>query len=226
MQEESILSLCRCGCGTPVKPGRYFLGGSHLRKRFTDEERFWLYVDKDDRPDACWLWGGGRKQRVSSGHRYDYGAIFFRGRNRLGHQVAYELASDEQIPDGFDVCHTCDTPACVRNDAPGFHAVNGILIPTWGHLFLGSAQINICDAVQKGRWSSGIPLECVARGERHSRAKLTEGDIREIRRLRGNNWRRQPLSERWTLQRLADRYGVANHTIHAICSGKIWAHVT
>ena len=45
------------------------------------------------------------------------------------------IIKNGSVPDGQDVCHTCDTPRCVRID----------------HLFLGPALVNMHDMIAKGR---------------------------------------------------------------------------
>lgn len=50
------------------------------------------------------------------------------------------------------------------------------------------------------------------RGERHNLAKLTEEDVRDIRRKRGTE----------TYQQAADRYGVSLATVKAIYSRRTW----
>ena len=222
MTIQSTLPLCRCGCGRYVKrPGYRFLSGAHLRNRFTTIERFWLYVDKAEGAGDCWLWAGGHTQ---SGP-YGYGA-FTLGPNTLkAHRFAYELASGEPIPDGLDALHTCDTPLCVRNDDEGVYEIGGVLLPRWGHLFRGTHADNMADMHLKERNPYRVNLETTSRGEQNGRAKLTEEDVRTIRRLRASNVGGERTPGRWTLQRLADRYGVSNHQIHMICTHRLWAHV-
>ena len=77
--------------------------------------------------DGCWLWKGGQ-----SG---DYGQFWKENYDRCkAHRASYEIFIGE-IPDGMDVCHTCDVKKCVR--------------PT--HLFVGTRKDNMQDASSKGR---------------------------------------------------------------------------
>lgn len=73
------------------------------------------------------------------------------------HRFSWEMANNKKIPAGMLVCHTCDTPLCVRPD----------------HLFLGTNLDNIRDRTLKGR---------SAKGARHHKAKLTEQDVLQIRK--------------------------------------------
>lgn len=64
-------------------------------------------------------------------------------------------------PGAFDVCHTCDNPACCNPE----------------HLFLGKPVDNARDAISKGR--AVMPPK--HQGVSHPRAKLTDETIRTIR---------------------------------------------
>lgn len=55
------------------------------------------------------------------------------------------------------------------------------------------------------------------KGERTAKAKLTEADVQEVRRLR---------AEGWSQQRIADKFGVAQPSISSLLRGKSWAHVS
>lgn len=113
-------------------------------------ERFWSHVD---RTGECWIWTAGRSE-------YGYGRLFFRGKARKAHRVAYELTHGP-IPTGLFVCHACDNPACVRPD----------------HLWLGTNQDNLVDASRKGR----IPQsKLTPTTVREIRAALAAGEPKKV----------------------------------------------
>ncbi len=132
---------------------------------------------------GCWLWTAAKSPR-------GYGMIGAGGRldgTLRAHRVSWILHRGE-IPEGKEVCHQCDTPLCVNPD----------------HLFLGSHEENMHDAVKKGRTS---------RGEQRPSAKLTEDQVREIR------------ASTETQTEIAIRYGICQQHISDVKSGRKWRHV-
>jgi hypothetical protein len=121
-----------------------------------------------------------------------YGHFWMNDRLWLAHRAAWEL-EECPIPDGMLVCHRCDNPSCI--------AV--------AHLFLGSDADNSRDMVTKGRGR-------VLRGRDNPRAKLTEHQVRSIRRADAHGMMRVTL---------AHKYGVSDAQITRICRGESWPHV-
>lgn len=164
----------------------------------TIEERFWSHVDTRG-PDECWPWMASRGGK-------GYGAFNTTGGNQVyAHRFAYELVKGP-IPEGLGVCHSCDNrPRC--NPA---------------HLCPGTQLDNMHDAVSKGRTASGerngsrTHPERQARGERHGSAKLTEANVREIRRL---------SAEGHTQTAIGGLMGVDHGTVWRIVRGETWRHV-
>lgn len=137
-------------------------------------------------PDECWVFTAGGV--VRSGHRM----MWVDGGMRGAHRVSWELHHGP-IPDGMSVCHRCDNPPCVNP----------------AHLFLGTPTENTADRDAKGRHVA-LP------GSDNGAAKLTEDDVREIRRM---------LDNRVPQRRIAQRFGVHQTLISLINVGKAWTHV-
>src|SRR5208337_379303 len=133
-----------------------FLSASLTGGNFDEEsemKRFWAKVDKQGPIKSpilgpCWEWMAGLSTD-------GYGQFWYNGRNRRAHIVAW-LLTGKTLPEGLEVCHHCDNPACVRDS----------------HLFIGTHTDNFLDAVEKGRISKGENQHC---------AMLTENAVRAIR---------------------------------------------
>lgn len=138
---------------------------------------------------GCWEWQGSRSPL---GYGRYYPAM---GVKVLAHRHAYELANGP-IPDGMQVCHTCDNPPCCNP----------------GHLFLGTHQDNMADRQSKGRTRTGT-----TRGEKSNLARLTQAQVVEIRgRYRNGE----------TQTAIARDYGITNSGVWRIVHGKTWREPT
>jgi hypothetical protein len=162
------------------------------------EPRFQLFVRK--MPNGCWLWSGHRM-------RNGYATISVEGYPRLAHRVSWELHRGP-IPEGMHVLHACDV-----NCPPGDVAYRACVNPD--HLFLGTNLENHRDSVAKGREASGERSHAVKGTACHS-AKLTERDVRDIRRHAAGGA---------TYGALGRQYGVSNVAIRKLVLRKSWRHV-
>ena len=191
----------RVTCGDPlcvrpehlgVFPGKAALGEDELSARAVI--RFQHELDKQPGPDGCWLWTG---YKLNSG----YGRITIGKRSVAAHRYSYEI-NVGPIPEGLLICHTCDTPSCVRPS----------------HLFPGTSRENILDMHKKGRAGKQRPgrklkvAELAPRGEMHHRSKLTDAQAAEIRELFASGEVNQ--------LELGERFGVSNSTISLLVRGK------
>jgi hypothetical protein len=146
-------------------------------------DRFWEKVIKTD---SCWLWDGGKD---AGGYgKFSYGAS---GTCRA-HRFAWSLENGP-IPDEMIVCHSCDTPACVRPD----------------HLFLGTTLDNIADKIAKGRQARTprTSEDCIF-------TKLTQHDVAQIRD--------RYKADGKTAKILATEFGVTPRTIYKVASRQTW----
>jgi len=96
--------------------------------------------------------------RIHSG----YGKTSLDGKTVAAHRLAW-IFSHGPIPPGLYVCHSCDNPPCVEPS----------------HLWLGTNTDNMQDMVSKGR-------EIRTFGEKNPSARLTDEEVRQIRRHAAN----------------------------------------
>ena len=99
--------------------------------------------------NQCWIWSAGKDAR-------GYPICKIKNKTHKVSRVVYEIFRGK-IPKEFDICHRCDTPACINPK----------------HLWAATSKENMHDCVKKGRFADH-------HGENNPRAKLTELDVQEI----------------------------------------------
>jgi hypothetical protein len=103
------------------------------------------------------------------------------------HRATWEV-NYGPIPPDMVVCHHCDNKWCVN--------------PL--HLFCDTQAGNVADRDAKGRQIRGVT---------HHKSKLTEADVRAIRKAKG------------TQRAIAAQYGISFSTVDRIKRGIIWKHL-
>lgn len=152
--------------------------------------RFGSKVNRSGGPDSCHPWTAGL---TADG----YGRFKINGKSRHAHAVAWEIANGSPVPDGMQVDHECHNRAvragsCKPGRCPHRRCCNE------SHL--------VAKTLARHRGDTARPD--VPRGERHSRAKLSNAQVAEIRRrLAGNEV---------TGRALAREYGVCESLISSV----------
>lgn len=154
--------------------------------------RFWNRVWVRSK-DECWPWIG---YKVSKDPRHAYGQVNRPGGRRdLAHRVSYEIHVGP-IPEGHQVLHTCENGACVNPR----------------HLFAAEPRVKAVRTYKQGK-----APHLIMRGEKNPHHKLTEDDVRTIRRLYADGG--------WTHRGLGKKFGVDHSIIGDIVKRKTWKSV-
>jgi hypothetical protein len=137
----------------------------------------------------CPVWTGCRNWA-------GYGKMSVNGKLWATHRFAYQLANGP-IPEGVHICHHCDNPPCCNPR----------------HLYAGSDQTNADDRKTRGRQRNGM---LIVRGEGHGMSKITDEDVREIRRLRRSGLTHAAISS---------RFNIGKAMVSHITNWRCWRHV-
>lgn len=138
-----------------------------------------------EKSDGCWKWTGYRDPN-------GYGRLNIDNVPVLAHRISWDLFKRKPIGEDHAL-HRCDNPQCVNPD----------------HLFRGDQISNTADKMKKKRHRFGV-----SRGVDHGCAKLTEDQIRTIRKSSDVD------------QNIADQFGISRRHVLDIKNLKVWRHLT
>lgn len=163
------------------------------RKPWMTAEIFWSRIDKSCGDDACWPWTLAKNEAGR-------GKVYWMGSLKYAYRVAYELFYGN-FNKSLLVCHKCDNPTCCNPK----------------HLFLGTQQDNMNDALRKGRVKILPPMDWKNRTKPHHWQKLSENQVLEI-------VSRYRAGERQS--DLAKEFKINDSAIHKIMHGERWSYLT
>lgn len=210
--------------------GNEFLGDKRAAASTCSREcRFWTTVDRSAGPDSCW------PSRLRK--RGGYGQASRNGRMTGAHRLAYEF-SIGAVPDSLFVLHRCDNRPCCnpahlfvgtnadnmadmvakgrsnkpRGDANGSRKPGARLVRGDEHWTRASP-----DALARGdaHWSRKDPARRTV-GERHGRAVLTEGIVRQVRSM---------AADGISCAEIGRRLGLSTSQAWNVATRRTWAHV-
>lgn len=143
------------------------------------------------------LVGSGCIEWTASLDKYGYGRFGMWPKTAKAHRIAYMWANGVKYLNPKElVCHRCDNPKCVNPE----------------HLFLGTHQDNLNDAMTKGRAYTHTGHTNNS-GDKHPRKKLDGLKVLEIREL---------IASGVMSKDIAKMYNVSPNTIWWIKSGRGW----
>ena len=146
------------------------------------------FWSKVDKSGDCWTWNGSKQGP-------GYGLFKLKNRLHKAHRVALMLSGIE-VPDHLCVLHSCDNPPCCNP----------------AHLRLGTKGENNTERHAKGR--TVLPVRC--RGENSLNAKLTENQVREMRRMKAGGM---------SYAEVARSTNVGPRHVWDIINRRCWAHI-
>lgn len=140
--------------------------------------------------NGCWEW-----EKCIQGN--GYGRIRISTFTYYAHRLSY-AAFKGDVPETYDVCHTCDNRKCVNPN----------------HLFVGTRKDNMQDCAHKHRTTKGRTFTY---GEKIHGAKLKNSDIPIILHM---------LEEGAKVKEIASLYKICEGTVRQIRTGKSWREIS
>ena len=146
-----------------------------------------------DLATGCWNWVGGKGNN-------GYGRIRINDKFYLPHRASYVIFVGD-IPEGMCVCHKCDNPSCINPE----------------HLFVGTRNDNMQDALRKGRLK--IPKSISTQfeiGHKPKNRSLSNNQVLEIKRM---------LKDGFTIHDISSTLNIGRHTINNIKRGHSYFNI-
>lgn len=189
--KNGFLWLCECDCGNEIEVycSRLMNGGKTSCGCQKEEN---LKIDLKIRMEKYLQWNNNCLEWIGPKSSCGYGLINYKRNRYLAHRAIWIMKNGE-IPYKFEICHKCDNPSCCNLD----------------HLFLGTHDDNMKDMVSKKRLKG-------KKGEANTQSKLTEDEVKEIRKMK---------LEGWYGTTLAKKFNVTHALIYSICNKKSWKHI-
>jgi hypothetical protein len=189
---DGHLVVSTCGndlCVSPDHAEARTIAETRQTPPSVQEQRFWDRVDRSAGDSACWPWLGLVVPQTG------YGRVTWDRQNLGAHQVAF-LVTNGWRPSGRSmyVCHHCDNPVCCNPS----------------HLYAGTPSQNSLDRERRGRSRP-------RRGTTNPGAKLTEDQVREIRRRHAAGGTSYP--------KLAEEFGLHPQNVGRVVRGEGYAEV-
>lgn len=174
----------------------YYLNGRKKDKCGFCSKEFFPVLKKGCSPYCSFMMSftiKGKKncwEWVNANVKNGYGIVEYDKKKMSAHRLSF-LFHKGEIPEHQDVCHSCDNRRCVNPE----------------HLFLGSRAVNMQDSLKKGRF----PV-----GENSVQSKITEKDVKEIRKMREKKIKYKEIS---------CIYGITEQSICDLVKRRTWKHV-
>lgn len=203
-KDTKYMWLCVCDCGkTSIVEKHSLIMGrtTHCNTGCTYEseenyERKREIIRKRVKIDSngCWIWQGPIRKL------HGYGAFNCGKIDQQVHRASYKLFVGK-IPEGKWVLHKCDVKVCCNPD----------------HLYIGDVKQNVKDAIERGQFPRGPNLKKGHKGEKNTKAKLTESDVIKIREIY--------IPNVYGAHKIAKLYNVSKFAILQIVRRRTWKHI-